>query len=442
VTEVRQGDLMIPGYRTIGEIYRGRKRIVYRGIRQRDRLPVIIKTLISDSPSERDLASLRREYQILQNLQVDGVVKAYGLEKHHNRLALILEDIGGEPLRSLMDVHRVEFGTFLKVTSLLSQTVGDLHRHQIVHHDITPKNIIVNTSEGKVRLIDFSISSRIGLENQQLGHSSVLQGTPAYMAPEQTGRMNRAVDYRADLYSLGVTFYELLTGRLPFQSSDPLELVHFHIAKAPTPPHLLDPSLPRPISEIVMRLLAKNAEDRYKSAYGLKSDLEACAAQWHTTGAIRAFALAENDFSENFQVSQKLYGRDHEIATLIEAFERVSRGASEMMLVAGYSGIGKSALVNEVHKPIVRQRGYFIFGKFDQFKRNIPYSALIQAFQELVRQILAESDGRIRAWRGQAHGSPWPERPSDYRSYSRGRAGHRSAARCAGPGSGGKSEPF
>jgi Nif-specific regulatory protein len=390
---------MIPGYRTIGEIYRGRKRIVYRGIRQRDRLPVIIKTLISDSPSERDLAGLRREYQILQNLQVEGVVKAYGLEKYHNRLALILEDIGGEPVRSLIDAHRVDFGTFLKIASLLSQTVGDLHRHQIVHRDITPKNIIVNASEGKVRLIDFSISSRIGPENQQLGHSSVLQGTPAYMAPEQTGRMNRAVDYRADLYSLGVTFYELLTGRLPFQSSDPLELVHFHIAKAPTPPHLLDPNLPRPISEIVMRLLAKNAEDRYKSAYGLKSDLDACAAQWHTTGAIRAFALAENDFSEHFQVSQKLYGREHEIATLIEAFERVSRGTSEMMLVAGYSGIGKSALVNEVHKPIVRERGHFIFGKFDQFKRNIPYSALIQAFQELVRQILTESDDRIRAWR-------------------------------------------
>jgi len=243
-------------------------------------------------------------------------------------------------------------------------------------------------------------------ENQSLSHPKLLEGTLAYMSPEQTGRMNRAIDYRTDLYSLGVTFYEMLTGILPFQATEPLELVHCHIAKQPLPPRQLNPEIPQAVSEIVMKLLSKTAEDRYQSAYGLKADLEQCLDLLQATGHSQAeprneenFILGQQDLFSQFLIPQKLYGREEEVVTLMDAFERVSQGKTEMMLVSGYSGIGKSSLVNEVHKPIVGARGYFISGKFDQFKRNIPYSSLIQAFQSLLRQLLTESSENLATWK-------------------------------------------
>ncbi len=227
----------------------------------------------------------------------------------------------------------------------------------------------------------------------------VPEGVLAYVSPEQTGRMNRMLDYRTDFYSLGVVFYELLTGQRPFPSTDPLELVHAHIAKQPNPPQELNSQIPFPLAEIVTKLLAKMAEDRYQSAVGLKADLERCLDQIHTKGEIQTFSLGQNDISNRFQVSQKLYGRQEEIAILLETFEEVSRGKVALMLFSGYSGVGKSTLVNEVQKPIVQRRGIFISGKFDQLHREIPYSALIQAFQVLIQQILIKSEGQITRWR-------------------------------------------
>ncbi|MBN3927649.1 AAA family ATPase, partial [Nostoc sp. NMS4] len=253
----------------------------------------------------------------------------------------------------------------------------------------------------QVKLIDFSIASLLPKETQEIKNLNVLEGTLAYISPEQTGRMNRLIDYRTDFYSLGVTFYELLTGELPFPSNDAMELVHCHIAKMPDCVSDMKSEIPKVVGEIIRKLMAKNAEDRYQSALGLKHDLEKCLSQLEETGGIESFEIAQRDICDRFIIPDKLYGREAEVETLLSSFERVSLGATEMMLVAGFSGIGKTAVVNELHKPIVRQRGYFIKGKYDQFQRNIPFSAFVQAFRDLMGQLLTESDAQIQAWKNQ-----------------------------------------
>ncbi|HEY0737821.1 MAG TPA: AAA family ATPase, partial [Herpetosiphonaceae bacterium] len=283
----------------------------------------------------------------------------------------------------------------------LADILGAVHQKGIIHKDIKPQNIIYNPKTSQVKLTDFAISTLLSQESQQPTNTRNLEGSLPYMSPEQTGRMNRAVDYRSDCYSLGVTFYELLTGDLPFQASDPIELVHAHIARMPVPPHEVKPAIPRAISDIVMKLLAKTAEDRYQNAYGLKTDLQHCLDQWSTTGRIDPFPLGVHDTSGLFHIPQKLYGRETEIQTLLSAFEMVSTGVTEIVLVAGQSGTGKSVLVHEIQKPVAQQRGYFLTGKFDQHKRNVPYSGFIQAFQELIRHILSESAERINDWNTQ-----------------------------------------
>lgn len=327
-----------------------------------------------------------------------GVIKVYALETYQNRPTLILEDIGGESFKNFMQSRQLQLTESLKVAIQVISALINLHNNNIIHKDIKPKNIIINPQTGEVKITDFGIASRLSKENPFLSNPNSLEGTIAYISPEQTGRMNRVIDYRTDLYSFGVTFYELLTGQLPFQATDPLELIHCHIAVTPIAPHKLQPEIPLVISKIVMKLLAKTAEERYQSAYGLQVDLEQCLKQLETTGEIYNFPLGQQDISGQLLIPQKLYGREAEVATLMNAFERVSLGGSEMMLVSGYSGIGKSSLVNEIHKPISRQKGYFIAGKFDQFKRNIPYASVIQAFQELLQQILTESSENLRNW--------------------------------------------
>ncbi len=377
------------GYTISETIHDGDKTIVYRSIRKRDRYQVVIKILKAEFPTLQEIARLKQEYKILTYLDDVGVVKTYGLENSQNRLALILEDFGGIPLGQFATSKKLELTDFLNIAIQLSGTLGVIHQNNIIHKDIKPKNILINPNTGQVKIIDFSISSYLSKENPYLSNINSLEGTLSYISPEQTGRMNRLIDYRSDLYSLGVTFYKLLTGSLPFQSTDPLELIHCHIAKQPIYPHQLQQEIPLAISNLVMKLLAKNAEDRYQSGFGVKADLELALTQLETKGEISNFAIAQQDLSGKLLIPQKLYGREAEVQTLMDAFTRISNGACEMMLVSGYSGIGKSSLVNEIHKPILQQRGYFIEGKFDQFKRDIPYASLIQAFQELIQQLLA-----------------------------------------------------
>ncbi len=394
----------IAGYNLIEALYEGTTSCVYRASRESEQTWVIIKTLKAEYPSIEQLARLRHEYNIVQSLEIEGIIKPLALESYQNGLALILSDFLGEPLTQLIAAQTFELSKFLPIAIQLASILDQLHQNNIIHKDIKPHNILVNAKSSQVQIIDFSISSRLSRENQTVSNPTLLEGTLAYMSPEQTGRMNRSVDYRTDFYSLGVTFYEMLTGQLPFQATDALEIVHCHIAKTPVPPHLINSEIPEAVSDIVMKLMVKTAEDRYQSALGLKADLEICLKMLQTSGKIFRFTVGELDLFSQFSIPQKLYGREQEVSLLMDAFRRVSspsqqQGRAEMMLISGYSGIGKSSLVNEIHKPIVEARGYFISGKFDQFKRNIPYASLIQAFQELMRQLLTESSDKIAVWK-------------------------------------------
>jgi predicted ATPase/signal transduction histidine kinase/CheY-like chemotaxis protein len=397
--------IRLAGYSITAQIYAGIRTLVYRGIRSQDRYPVAIKILQNPFPKSKELIQFRNQYTITKNLVLPSIPKTLALETYQNSYALVMEDCGGMSLKERLDregglgSNPQTLTLFLQIAIQLADTLAGLYRCQIIHKDIKPANILFHPDTQQIKLIDFGISSLLPRENQAIQTVTALEGTLAYISPEQTGRMNRGVDYRSDFYSLGVTFYQLLTGQLPFVTNDPLELVHFQLAQQPVPVDRLQPEIPLAISQIVSKLMAKNAEYRYQNALGLKHDLELCLAQLQQTGKIESFTVGSRDLSDRFIISERLYGRELEVSTLLDSFERVSSGRAEMMLVTGYSGIGKTAIVQEVHKPIVRQRGYFIKGKFDQFQRNIPFSAFTQAYRDLVGQLLAESDLQLQIWK-------------------------------------------
>ncbi|MGL5192791.1 MAG: PAS domain S-box protein [Chroococcales cyanobacterium] len=389
----------LSGYQIGEELYRNSKRVVYRGIREADGFPVILKALGTEYPSPTDIAQLHHEYEMTQDLKLGGIIEPLSLEMSRNLPVLVLPDTGGISLKTFLNQQRLDMEMFLNLGVQLAQTLGEIHQRHIIHKDIKPSNIIIHPQSLEVKLIDLAIASQLSRETAAAVHPNSLEGTLAYMSPEQTGRMNRAIDYRTDFYSLGVTFYEMLTGELPYQIEEAIELVHCHIARMPVPPTERVPEIPVAVSNLVMKLLAKTAENRYQSGFGLKLDLEYCLKQWQEQGRIDEFKLGEKDFSGKLEIPQKLYGRDRERAQVLSAFERVCGGATELMLISGYSGVGKSALVQETQKPLVKHRGYFIGGKFDQFKLNIPYAAVIQAFASLVRQLLSEPEAQIKAWK-------------------------------------------
>jgi len=390
----------LPGYKITEELYNGSRTVVYRGYRQTDSLAVVIKLLKNPYPSFSELLSFRNQYTIAKNLNSPLIIQTYNLEPYANGYALIMEDFGGISLMEwAIKEKQQSLEEFLPIAIALCNALNLLYQERIIHKDIKPSNILINPQTKQIKLIDFSVASLLPRETQTLVNPNVIEGTLSYIAPEQTGRMNRGIDYRTDFYSLGVTFYELLLGKLPFQTNDPMELVHCHLAKLPEKLSSRKSEIPPVLCDIVTKLMAKNAEDRYQSALGLKFDLENCLQQLETTGEIKSFEIATRDVCDRFIIPDKLYGREAEVKTLLAAFDRVSQGATEMMLVAGFSGIGKTAVVNEVHKPIVRQRGYFIKGKYDQFGRNIPFSAFVQAFRDLMTQLLTESDVQIGQWK-------------------------------------------
>jgi predicted ATPase/signal transduction histidine kinase/tRNA A-37 threonylcarbamoyl transferase component Bud32 len=400
---------IVSGYRILERIYESSSSLVYRALGHGDDRPVILKVLNQPYPTLRDIVRYRREYEITKTLQnVSGVIETYGLEKLHNTFGIVLEDFGAVSLNRLMHGARFGLSESLRIAMMIANALGEIHASNVMHKDINPSNIVYNPSTGMLKIIDFGIAAALSLENPAVKNPEVLEGTLAYISPEQSGRMNRTLDYRTDFYSMGITLYELFTGRLPFGSEDPLEMVHCHVARQPVLLHEIDPSVPEAVSDIIMKLLSKNAEDRYESAMGIRADLEECVNRLATDAAIRPFPLARHDISERFRIPQKLYGRRAHIETLMDAFDQTCMGRKEITLVSGQTGIGKSVLVREICKPITQSRGYFIAGKFDLFKRDIPYSALVSAFRDLVRQLLMESETQLDCWRREILASVGP----------------------------------
>jgi len=407
-------NLQISGYNILELIHSGAKTNIYRATKVGTETPVILKVLLDNDFSLEAIAGFKHEYYISANLDHPNIVKVLNLETHDKRLALVFEDFDGISLKQYIESHKSCLQLTLEVAVAITHALIYVHDNHIIHKDIKPANIIITRAEGMrnevrqekevlsnliIKLTDFSIASRLSKETPQLVNPNQLEGTLAYMSPEQTGRMNRNLDYRSDFYSLGITLYEMLTGQLPFISNEPLELVHAHIAKEPTPIQQLVPSLPSAVVAIVHKLMAKNAEDRYQSGKGLLADLQQCLEQLNNTGAIADFTPGRLDFLSQLLIPQKLYGRETQVEQLLLSFDRVSSGSSEFMLVSGYSGVGKTSVINEVKKPITKVKGYFIGGKFDQFKRDIPYLSIVQAFSSLVHQLLTESVEKLEVWR-------------------------------------------
>jgi len=342
---------------------------------------------------------LEHEYALRCELDADWAARPIALTHYNGRAALVLEDPGGEPLDRLLG-RPLDVSNFLRITIPLAGALRRVHERHLIHKDIKPANILANPTSGGVWLTGFGIATRLPRERQAPAPPEVIAGTLAYMAPEQTGRMNRSVDSRSDLYALGITFYEILTGTLPFTAADPMEWVHCHIARQPAPPDTRVAGIPGPLSAIVLKLLAKTGEERYQLAAGVEADLRRCQAEWESHGRIEPFSLGGHDISDQLLIPEKLYGREREIDTLIASFDRVvATGTLELVLVSGYSGIGKSSVVNELHKVLVPPRGLFASGKFDQYKRDIPYATLGQAFQSLVRSLLTQSEEKLGRWR-------------------------------------------
>ncbi|AKG22903.1 ATP-binding sensor histidine kinase [Calothrix sp. 336/3] len=402
--------MKLPGYQVIAEIYSGSRTLVCRAIQESNQKPVAIKILRDEYPTFQELLQFRNQYTIAKNLNCPGVIKTYSLQPYQNSYALVMEDFGGISLQEFTKGKKFDsLNEFFPIALQIVSTLDELYKNRVIHKDIKPANILINPVTKEIKLIDFSIASLLPKETQAPKSLNVLEGTLAYISPEQTGRMNRLVDWRSDFYSLGVTLFELLTGELPFPSNDPMELVYNHLAKQPPSISSLNPKVPESLSHIIAKLMAKNAEERYQSALGLKYDLENVWQEYQKVGdginTATIWKIGQQDRCDRFAIPEKLYGRESEVESLLSAFERIANPSNEnnkgveIMLVAGFSGIGKTAVVNEVHKPIVRQRGYFIKGKYDQFQRNIPFFAFLEAFRDLIEQLLCETTMELQTWK-------------------------------------------
>ncbi len=392
--------LHIPGYSVKQKIYEGKKIIIYSGIRLNDNIPILLKLLHSEYPSLYDVARLKKEYELNQKINSDNVLKIYSIETYEKTPVLISENFGGEFLQKILNTTiKFNLKVFLDIAIKLSQSLIDIHNSNIIHKSIKPNTVIIDIEKGLVKLTGFGNASFFSKENGTIDAITNLDDNLDYISPEQTGRMNRSLDYRTDFYSLGILFYKMLTGSLPFKASDKLGIIHCHLAVKPTPLNEIDLEIPKVISDIVEKLIEKMPENRYQKASDLKRDLQKCMDVLIENGSISNFKIGQREISDAFKLPDKLYGREQEIKTLKSVFKRIKNNSKEAIMVAGYPGVGKSQLVSKVQESIKKQSGYFISGKFDQFEHDIPYSALINSFKDLIQQILNESQEQVEVWK-------------------------------------------
>ncbi|KYF76291.1 protein kinase, partial [Sorangium cellulosum] len=372
-----------------------------RACRQGEDVPVLLKVLRAESATRAEVARFKHQYERIAQLASPRLVALRGVEELAGALIVVLQDFPGRDLARILaarPARRLPVSEALDLAAALAEGLAAVHAAGLIHRDLRPHNVLVGAG-GAVKILGFGVDAEITRAHERLYAPAVIADVLPYVSPEQTGRMNRGVDYRTDLYALGVVLYQMLTGQRPFEAQDPMELIHAHLALAPAPPSRVDPAIPEAVSGVVLKLLAKNAEDRYQSAEGLLADLDRCREALRAAGTIEPFVAGEHDRQDLFRLHQKLYGREQDIEALTAAFERALEGSRESVLVSGYSGIGKSSLVQEILRPLARQKGYFTSGKYDQYNRDSPYGAVIQAFDGLVRQILTESEARIERWR-------------------------------------------
>ncbi|MEK7432453.1 MAG: protein kinase [Cyanobacteriota bacterium] len=386
--------LNIPGYKILKRLYDSSNVTIYKAIFNETKKNVILKVLKNETPSQDEIEEFISQFDIIKNISLDGITKIYNIENFSGRIALVLEDFDAISLKSYLNKN-ISLEEFLNIAIQLSQSIADLHKNNIIHNNLNPENILINPETMCIKINDFSSASLI---NQNFSNQMFQKKSLLYVSPEQTGRMNKPIDYRTDLYSLGIIFYEMITSELPFKSNDAMELIHFHIAKKAIPPYKLKKDIPKVISNIIMKLLEKNPEDRYKSGYGLKSDFEFCMEKLNNNEEIQNFVLGKLDVSDKFQISQKIYGREDEINYLIIEFEKKNINR-DFILFEGSNGIGKTTIINETQKIISSKKSPFLLATFDKFKSETPYFSIFQAFQELIRRLLIESQEKIIFWK-------------------------------------------
>lgn len=394
--------LNLKGYSNQKKINKSQFIDIIRAYDEANKRSVIIKYASIEPESARFILNLKNEYEFMKSLESEYVIHAYSFEKLDNGFALILED-GGISLKEYVQSRKsLSIEEFLILAEKMTEILSFLHRNRIVHKDIKPTNFVINTQSNHIKIIDFGISTRLSREEVGFKSPNILEGSLPYISPEQTGRINKMIDYRSDFYSLGISFYELLTGSLPFTSNDPVELVYSHITRHPERISKINKEIPEELSDIVEKLISKDSEQRYQSGLGLKYDLTWVRENTFKNNEIShrdPFIPGSKDVSDIFQIPQKLYGREKEVDKLLSIFDRVTKGQSQLLLVTGYAGIGKSAFINETHKPITERKGYFLNGKFDQFQRNIPFRAIVQAFRELIDFLLSETENNLNKWK-------------------------------------------
>ncbi len=391
--------LNLADYKVKEVIFKNGDSTIYRGIRNSDNCPVIIKLLNREYPSSRELSAFAREYEIMDELFGDGIMKVYSIIKCNNSLAIIMEDIGGESVASVLKSIKVGITEKLSLAIQMAQSLHQVHQQGIIHKDVNPANFIWNYKTNNVKIIDFSISAELIREASQSIDPNILEGTLNYISPEQTGRTCRPIDYRSDLYSLGITFYEVFTGQLPFTGDDESEIVYGHIAKTPISPKEINPEIPEALSQIIMKMILKTAEERYQSALGVKMDLEYCLQMLGEEREIVGFIPGEVDVPDRFEIPHRLYGREEEIRIMLDGFEKAAKGHCELLMVGGFPGMGKTSLIQELRKNVNDKKGYFISGKCNQLECKIPYYAMIQAFRAMIKQLLAESQSNLDNWK-------------------------------------------